>query len=425
MPSALAYEILADKSGLLTVTDPKFKRNRLSVNLVVPMQAEHLSNRAAVPQLLRHGCEGLPDFTHISRRLDMLYGASLYADVGKIGANQIITLSVSSLDERYTYDNAPLSSDCAALLRDVLLFPFLKDGVFDPANVAVEKKNLIDTIEAEINDKRGYAISRCLTLMGQGDPSALRRLGTVEDCKKITPSSVTEAWRYLLANSRIELAAIGPGGDGPAREILFPALNNLVRTPVSAAVSQPIAACDSPRYFTEELDVLQAKLVLGYRMGGSADPATTGARRIMSALLGGTPFSKLFLNLRERLSLCYYCAARYDRINAMMLIDVGLDQNNIEPAKEEIAHQLQAIQKGDFTDEDLQNTCLLIKNSLRAVTDSTGTLEEWYLNRTLTGSLQTPAEELAIIDAVTREQVIAAAKAVSLDTVYLLTSKEA
>ena len=164
---------------------------------------------------------------------------------------------------------------------------------------------------------------------------------------------------------------------------------------------------------------------MGYRMGGAADPATTGARRIMSALLGGTPFSKLFLNLRERLSLCYYCAARYDRINAVMLIDVGLDQNNIEPAKEEIARQLQAIQKGDFTDEDLQNTCLLLKNSLRAVTDSTGALEEWYLNRTLTGSLQTPAEELAIIDAVTREQVIAAAKAVSLDTVYLLTSKEA
>lgn len=146
--------------------------------------------------------------------------------------------------------------------------------------------------------------------------------------------------------------------------------------------------------------------------------------RLMTALYGGTPSSKLFLNVREKLSLCYYCAARYDRSAAIMLVDCGVEKENIESAKKEILVQLDEIRNGNFEHETLENTRLQIKNSLRAVSDYPGTLEEWYLSRILSDEIASPEEEMRAIDAVTREQVIEAAQQVRLDAVYLLTSKE-
>jgi predicted Zn-dependent peptidase len=423
MPQSPKYENFAEGAGLLTVRDKKFKRNRLSINLVLPLVPGRLSERAVVSQLLRHGCLDYPDFTAVSRRLDMLYGAALYADVGKIGAGQVVTLSISSLDDRYAFDGSTILSECAELLGDLVLNPRLEDGVFPEKVVDIERKNLIDTIEAEINDKRSYALMRCLHFMGRGDVLALRRYGSVEESEKITPQNATDAWRQLLLEGRIEIAAVGPGGGDGARNILIPALAGLERRTARPAPLDVVAGCQTPSEIAERLDVLQAKLVMGFRTGGACDAQTSAARRVMTALLGGTPFSKLFLNLRERLSLCYYCAARYDRVNAVMLIDVGLEAQNADAARQEILSQIESVKSGDFDDEMLENTKLLIANSLKAIPDSASALEEWYLGRILTGSLQTPQEELELIGSVTRDDVACAAKAVSLDTVYLLLPK--
>jgi predicted Zn-dependent peptidase len=172
------------------------------------------------------------------------------------------------------------------------------------------------------------------------------------------------------------------------------------------------------------MELSQAKLVLGMRTGEIKTQRQTRAARVFAALYGGTPFSKLFLNVREKLSLCYYCAARFDSATKLLYVDCGIEPANKEKAQAEILAQLKAIREGAFTDEELHETKLLMYNSLRSTRDSLSSIETWYLTRILRGQEESPEEDLAAIAEITREEVMEAAAKVTLDTVYFLTGEE-
>lgn len=424
MRKQLCRDKIGDGISFSVLQDPKFKHNRLSVHLVVPLDKGTVTQYAIVPFLLRKGCKSCPDFTKLNCELDSLYGAALTAGVSKIGANQILTLSISAVDDRFALDREPLVQRCAELLRDLLTEPLIENGAFPERDTELERQYLIDTIQAEINDKRSYAVTRCRQEMDGDDPVALRKYGTIEEAEKITAQSAAKAYRELMERAAIEIIFCGSGDASPASAVFRKAFAGLRRDAVSFASVRGKAPAGAPRETTERMEVAQSKLVLGFRTGEKKDARETAAARLMCALYGGTPSSKLFMNVRERLSLCYYCAARYERASGILMVDSGVEEKNIEKAREEIQVQLDEIQNGRFEDETLRNTKLQLVNSLRAVGDSLSALEDWYLFRIVTGELYSPEEDAELLTSVTREEVVAAAEKTALDTVYLLTSKQ-
>ena len=424
MATNLVRTQLAQGVNLSVLNDPKFKHNRLSVNLVVPLDEETVSGYAVLPFLMRKGCKSCDDFTKLNRRLDSLYGAVLAADVAKAGANQIITLGVKVLDDKYAFDGETLLKSAAELLRELVFEPLIENDSFDESSFALEKQFLIDTIEAQINDKRSFAVSQCRKLMGRGDAAAIQKYGSVDNAKALTAASAAKSYKQLMEKASIEIMLTGSGCPDEAAGVMKRAFEDLKRDNAPFAKPGIHAAGSEVLEQVERLDVAQSKMVLGFRMAERGDAKTKAAVRLMTALYGGTPSSKLFLNVREKLSLCYYCAARYDRSSAIMLVDCGVENENITAAREEILRQLEAIRNGDFEDETLENTRLQIKNSLRAVTDYPDTIEEWYLSRIIAGEITSTEDEMKLLEDVTREQVIEAAKLMQLDAVYLLTSKE-
>ena len=148
------------------------------------------------------------------------------------------------------------------------------------------------------------------------------------------------------------------------------------------------------------------------------------AMKLMNSVFGGTPFSKLFLNVREKLSLCYYCSSGYNDRKGVLFVDSGVEHANIEKAKAEILNQLKAVQNGEFTDEEINNSRLSMINSLRGVTDGARSIAEWYFKQSYAGQSLSPEDEIERLKSVTKEDIIAAAKSLSLDTVYVLTGKE-
>ncbi|WP_343377463.1 insulinase family protein, partial [Ligaoa zhengdingensis] len=175
---------------------------------------------------------------------------------------------------------------------------------------------------------------------------------------------------------------------------------------------------------TDRMDVSQSKLVMGFRIGELESQEEKNAAKLMVALYGGTPFSRLFLNVREKYSLCYYCAARLDKATGTMLVDSGVEAANKQKAQDEILNQLDVVRNGEFTDEELDNTILALTSALGSVTDTLGGMEGWYLDQILSGSSQSPEENARQISSLTREQVMEAAGKVTLDTVYFLTGRE-
>jgi predicted Zn-dependent peptidase len=373
------------------------------------------------------GSRSLPDFSALNARLQELYGASLEASVSRFGGYQVLEISIRALDNRYCFSGEDLTSSCARLLADIWLDPKLDSrGLFDEKNTALQRRFIQDTIDAEINDKRLYAVSQCLKYMCEGEPVAVRAYGYPDTAAAITPASVTAAWENMLLKAPVEIVLTGAADGAPAKKIFEEAFNGRKRDPAPYSPVSLRPSADRVKEKTETMELSQAKLVLGMRCGKIATRKERNAARMFAALYGGTPFSKLFLNVREKLSLCYYCASRFDSSTGLMLVDSGVEAANRQKAQDEILAQLKSVASGNVSEEELSQTKMLLSNSIRTMTDSPAALEGWYMAQILRGdNIYTPDEDIRGLCEVTSEEVVAAAGKVTLDTVYFLAGREA
>ncbi len=406
------------------VTDSKFKHNRISISFITPLKKETAADNAVVPFLLRRGSKSCPDYTELERKLCRLYGASLDADVSKVGEYQIVGISVQCIDDRYSLEGEKITAQCAALLADLAFDPCIINGQFDEEITAREREFLVDTIAAEINDKRSYALRRCKEHMCEGEAISLRKYGELDSAAAITGGSAATAYRNLREKANIEIMFVGSGSPASTRDIFKNLFAGIKRSAHIYKIADRKPAPATPREHIEKMEVAQSKLVMGLRVDAVGDYSQLRPVRVMAALLGGTPFSRLFVNVREKLSLCYYCAARYDGASGLLSIDSGIEAENKQKAQDEIMAQIEVIKRGEFTDEELISTKLALGGSMSAVCDSQGALESWYLTQIFMNSDISPEENAKAINNVTKEQIVQAAREVHLDTVYFLTDEK-
>ena len=402
----------------------KYKTDRISVNLIVPMDEKTASAYALLSYVMRLGCESYPDFTYLNRRLDELYGAELSTDALKLGANQMINFQIVYIDDKYCLMGEEITRECGRLLADIVTKPLVKEESFSETAVALEKENLIDAIESLINDKRGYAISRCLSMVGRGDKSFLRRYGKKEDVEQLTGKDLYEAYKVLLRKADIRIFATGSGDYDALAKDMQEAFKDIEREPVEIERVAFYPVGEEVLQKTETMDVQQSKLCMCFRPEEQVKYEDKTKFKVMSALLGGTPSSRLFLNVREKESLCYYCTSKYMSMSDIMLVDSGIENENVEKVKAGVLRELKALQEGNFDEEDLINTKKLLLNSLRGVEDTPSAPESWHLRDLAEGGHLTPEILMAEVEAVTREDIIASAKRMELDGIYLLTGEE-
>lgn len=418
----LKTQEIADGVFFNSIADERYKTNRISVNFISRLDEKNATENAIIPFILEKCSQDYPDFTELNRKLDKLYGATVGGGVKKIGDLQIITLAISSIDDQFALDKEKMSEILSDILAGIVLRPYLPNGLFDSKIFDVEKQNLIDLIESEINEKRGYAVSRTEEIMGQGTPFGVNKLGSIKDAEKLTNETVLNAYRRIIKASRIEIMFIGCGNSEPSANVFKKAFQSVERQLSDDITSQVAKFSGDLKEKTDRFDVAQSKLVLGFKTQQNSDDVNP--LRIMTALYGGTPVSKLFLNVREKMSLCYYCAARYDRIKGVVMVDSGVETDNIEKAKAEILNQLEEIKKGNISDYELASTKLSLKNSFKSIGDSTSGLEAWYLGQRIVNTQNDPEADALKLDLVTKEDVQRVAKMMSLDTIYLLTENK-
>ncbi|MGN0967759.1 MAG: M16 family metallopeptidase, partial [Oscillospiraceae bacterium] len=205
------------------------------------------------------------------------------------------------------------------------------------------------------------------------------------------------------------------------------ALNGLperaaVQLPACTAEARPV---EKVRCFEDALDVTQGKLALGWRTGGiTIHSEEYPALLVLNAVYGGTTTSKLFMNVRERLSLCYFASSTLDKQKGLMLVSSGIEFDKVDQAREEILAQFRACVQGDFTDQELEAARRAVVSSLTACEDSQGLLEFYWQTQSAAGLCQKPVELIRAVEQVTAEQVVHVAEHMELDTIYFLKGKE-
>ena len=418
---------LADGAELMVNRTDKFKTGLLSVTLTVPLRRETATAAALIPEVLCRGSRRYPDMERLSAAADALYGASLGPVVRQRGESQCVSFLCGVIDDRYALDGSAVLEPAAGLLGEVLLDPAEENGVFRADYVKGEGANLADRIRARVNDKRSWSIFRLVQEMCAGEAYAVDKLGDAQEAASMTPDKLWEDYRRLLKESRVTFYYGGSAHPDRVEETVrraFAPLRPGRTAPVECEV--PRSPKGPVRTVTDAMDVTQGKLALGFRTGGvtMASPDYP-ALLVCNALYGGSANSRLFLNVREKLSLCYYASSMIDKLKGLMVVSSGVEFAHFDRAQEAILAQLEELRQGRFSEDELSAAIRSVVNGLRSRLDSQGQMEDDCVTRMVCG--RTPddgADLIRAVERVTAEQTAQMARKIRLDTVYRLTGKE-
>lgn len=405
---------------LTALQTDKFKTGCLSVNFLQPLGQQTASANALIPSVLLRGCRQYPDMAKISAFLDQLYGAGMGTLVRKKGEIQTTGFFLDMIEDDFSLEREPVLAPMIDFMGQILQEPVLEQGRFREAFVAGERENLINTIEAQINDKRSFVMAQMLKAMCKSEAYGVARLGDEEQVRSITADSLYARYKALLAESQVELFYMGRAEQEAVAELLRLALKDLPRGKRVPAKTQVIPKAETVREICQDMAVNQGKLAMGFRTGCTAADPEYPALLLLNGVYGSGVTSKLFLHVREEQSLCYYAGSAVEKFKGILTVSSGIESENCQIAKEAILEQLDACRRGEIETEELESARRQILSSLRMAMDSPGRLDDFCLGQTIL-SLDGGMEQLMeAVSHVTKDQVVAAAEKLSLDTVYFL-----
>ena len=399
--------------------DDRFKQGCLSLQLVRPMAREEAAVNALLPAVLLRGTRKYPDLRSITLRLDDLYGASVSALVRRVGDYQTTGLYCAFMEDRFALEGDRILEPMVDFLRQLLLEPVTEDGGFSREYVESEKKNLISTIESELNDKRAYAAGQLLRTMCKADSFGVPRLGDKEQVAAIDHRSAYAHYQKILCESPVALFYVGSGEPEQVAKLLKPLFAGINRNYKELPAQTPFRD-GGEEHKEEQMEVTQGKLCMGFVTPITNRCGEFAAMQVLNTLFGAGMTSKLFMNVREKMSLCYSIGSGYYGSKGIVTVSAGIDSDKETIAREEILRQLEDCCRGNITANELRSAKEAILSGLRGVHDSPGAIENYHGTTCISGFPLTLEQYRQAVEQVEIEQAAAAARTLKYHSSFFL-----
>ena len=409
--------------NLTLIPEEKFKSNLVSIYIQRILDRDEVTMNALLPSIIKSGSEKYPSAREMSYHQDDLYGVSIGADSSKRGESQVITFKIISTDEEYLDEK--IFKKVVKYLDEVVNHPLVIDGGFKEEYVAIEKENLKNRIESIINDKGRYAVERAREEMFKNEKYGISDLGYLADIDKITAKGLYEHYVNIMKTSPIDIVVEGNFDEDEIVEIISNGFDfhreNIIEIPRADFIKK----VDEIKVIKEEMDITQGKLVMGYRCNVDyKDEFKYYSLFVGSNVLGGGQHSKLFVNVREKESLCYYIYSSLEKYKTSMFISSGIESENYDKTVELIGEQLKSLKEGKISDEELLNSKSAIISSLKTIKDSLGGSSDFYFSQSMGGTNTTVEKIIEMIEKVTVSDIVEAFKNIELDTIYFLSNNK-
>lgn len=409
---------------LHVVETEKYKTNTLVWKMKAPLTKEDVTKRGLLPHVLQSSTKKYPSTTSLRSYLDELYGATLFVDLSKKGEYHVISFSIEIANEKFLSDPSPLLKKGFELLAEILINPNLSGNGFDQATVDKEKRTQKQRIQSVFDDKMRYSNVRLLEEMCKEEPYALQVNGDLDDVDTITPENLYQYYQKAFKEDEMDLYVIGDVKEEDVKNIASELLKFESRVPKKVASNRAVKP-DKVNEVIEKQDVKQGKLNMGYRTNIVYGDPDYFALQVFNGIFGGFSHSKLFINVREKASLAYYAASRLESHKGLMMVMSGIDLKNYDQAVGIINEQMDAMKKGDFTDEELVQTKAVIQNQILETIDTArGLIEILYHNVVSVTSIELNVW-MNEMQKATKDEIVAVANKIDLDTIYFLTGTEA
>ncbi len=411
-------ELIGKNVHLTQLPNEKFKRNRLSISLIVPNERQKATMFALLPGLLERAYEDYPDMQSFSRKLNRMYSAQMMVSSSVIGANRCLRFTAQGIKNEYCLEEEDLLLEMCNLLLGVIFRPCLENGAFIDEWLQVEKYKLREEIEGEINDKRGYCVKNARRKFFGDGINGVERLGYIDEIDGITPQALYECYQEILRNAVVEIFITANNAYSTVEKLKTAfSFDRQAESQVLPVSNMP---CKEVESYTETMDTTQGKVCLLYTTQRLLSEDERYHMLVASALYGGTASSRLFKNVREKQSLCYYCAAGFNGFTSSMSVDSGVEHHNTQRTIDAVQKELSDLINGEITDNEIKETKMTIFNSLKANYDGLHGLEAWYLNEAIRGTAMTPEMVIEKVEKVTAEDIKNVLKLLNLNVIYTI-----
>ena len=418
---------ISDGLSLGYINQTKFKTNFFKVCFCIDLDREYTTKLSLLAGVLMRASKNYPGISEINNRLDYLYDMNVSSGTFKRGEKLFLSYECDFLKNEFLPEGSEnLLSEAVGMFNELIFNPYLVDGVFDRKILDSEKTELANSIKSLINYKNAYVREKCIETLCEGERYSISEQGNLEDIEKIDEKSLYEFYLWLLKNAGVEIVFVGEA-DENRLAAAFGEIFASVADRKPKAVGETFITGktkDTVCEKTESMQVNQGKLALGFRTGVGVTDKDCAAMSLFAEIFGGSPMSKLFMNVREKLSLCYYCRASLDSYKGIMLVLSGIQSKNKDKSFEAIMKELSDIQNGIVSKDEFDAAMLSLVNSYKTLDDSPAALSAWYISRIFCGSFISPEEVVQAIKNTTLEEVIEVSKKVKLDTVYFLEGQD-
>ncbi|MCM3237657.1 insulinase family protein [Heyndrickxia oleronia] len=421
---SVANEMVIKTEGftLHIVKTNKYKTNTLVWKMKAPLNAETVTLRALLLNVLQSSTKKYPTTTALRTYLDDLYGAGFFVDLAKKGEQHIMSFSIDIANEKFLKDSTPLLQKGIDFLAEVLLNPNIENESFHQETVEKEKRILKQRIQSIYDDKMRYSNVRLVEEMCKGEPYALDANGIASKVEEITPQNLFEYYKQAISEDELHLYIIGDVNENEV-ETFCRNLQFENRTPIQLERKEG-SNVKEVKEIKEKQDVKQGKLNIGYRTNVRFGDQDYFALQVFNGIFGGFSHSKLFINVREKASLAYYAASRLESHKGLLMVMSGIEAKNYDQATTIIREQMDAMKKGDFTDQEIEQTKAVINNQLLETTDTSRGLVEILYHNVIANQNFTVDDWIQRINKISKQDIIEVAKKIELDTIYFLTGLE-
>lgn len=396
-----------------------FKQGCVSIQFLRQMRREEAAMNALLPAVLLRGCRRYPDLRAITARLDELYGAAVGATVRRVGDYQTTGLSCGFMEDRFALEGDKVLEPMIDFLRQLLLEPVLEDGVFRADFVQSEKRNLIAAMESERNDKRVYANAQLIRRMCKADSFGIPRLGEPEQVAVITSQGLYAHYRRVLKESPVQIIYVGSGAPEEIARLFRELFHGVDRSYVNLPAQTSFADREGGDY-REQMEVSQGKLCVGFVTPITIRDPQYPAMLMANHIFGGGMISKLFMQVREKLSLCYDIGSGYHGSKGILTVSAGIDFDKEPLVRRQVLELLEELCRGVISRQEMEAARQSLLSSLRATYDSPGAIEGYHASAALSGFPMTVEQYRRALEEVTEGQVAQAAKSLTLHSVYFL-----
>lgn len=412
---------LKEGINLHIINTNKFKTNLLAVFLTTPLNKENVTKNALIPMILRRGSKNLTNLEEISNKLDEMYGADFNCGVDKTGDNHVLKFYMESINNNFLPEQENLLEESMKVLLDIVFNPLIENNSFKKEYVESEKENLKQIILGKIDNKSKYAYERCIEEMYKGKTFGLYKYGYVEELENINAEKLYEHYKKLISECKIDIFISGEVDEG-AKQIVMSNDNikNLnERQPIYNKKSEKADSIEQERIIEEKMEVSQGKLVIGLEVGKN-DKESKYSALIYNAILGGTPTSKMFQNVREKAHLAYVASSNYVRHKNNIFIRCGIEIEDYKKALDLIKVQIEDMRKGDFTEEDIKNSKSSIIAMIKSIPEEQDSEMMYHFGQEISEHKMEYDEYMENVQKVEKQEVIDIANSIKINTIYFL-----